>query len=254
MLVAGLHNRNAGLLADFLIGNDTGICLEHRILRTERQDLEFALRHKRHAQIVERHHLLDLIGVHLGEIHRDVAAHGVSHHGQTIIVRVRLDLFHFIDRKADVGNAALVLRQAPDIEFADFRHHRRIGRQIMLDADRQIAAGGKNVRQERVLGEFHGIAVVEDRHRQRNHAGVRLHFLVAPYGDIDGDRTVAAHWIVERKRLVADRPFARGEIRDGHQRGKRNQYGNSTFHVVVLGAATPKGLCPNARDSAVPCP
>jgi hypothetical protein len=31
--------------------------------------------------------------------------------------------------------------------------------------------------------------------------------------------------------LVADRPFARGEIRDRHQRGKRNENSNSTFHV-----------------------
>jgi hypothetical protein len=30
---------------------------------------------------------------------------------------------------------------------------------------------------------------------------------------------------------VADRPFARGEIRDRHQRGKRNENSNSTFHV-----------------------
>jgi len=43
------------------------------------------------------------------------------------------------------------------------RHHGRIGRQIMLDADRQIAARGENVRQKRVFGEFDGVAMVEDR-------------------------------------------------------------------------------------------
>ena len=47
------------------------------------------------------------------------------------------------------------------------RHHGRIGRQIMLDADRQIAARGENVRQKRVFGEFDGVAMVEDRHGQR---------------------------------------------------------------------------------------
>src|SRR5450432_2282923 len=36
VLVAGLHDRDAGLLADLLIGNDARIGLEDRILRTER--------------------------------------------------------------------------------------------------------------------------------------------------------------------------------------------------------------------------
>src|SRR5258708_1464596 len=68
VLVAGLHNGNPGLLTDFLIGNDTGIGLEHRILRTERQDLESAVGHERHTQVVQRHDLLDMVGVHLGEV------------------------------------------------------------------------------------------------------------------------------------------------------------------------------------------
>ena len=120
----------------------------------------------------------------------------MSDHGQMVVVRVRLDLLHLVDGKLDVGDAALILRQTADIEFADLRHHRRIGRQIMLDADRQIAARGEHVREEGIFGEFDGVAVVEDRHRQLDHAGIRLHFLVAPHGDIDRDRTVVARRIV----------------------------------------------------------
>src|SRR5258708_36302788 len=60
MLEAGLYDRNARLLTDFFRRNDTRIRLEHRILRTERQDLEFAVSHKRHAQIVERDEHADL--------------------------------------------------------------------------------------------------------------------------------------------------------------------------------------------------
>jgi hypothetical protein len=97
---------------------------------------------------------------------------------------------------------------------------------------------------KRVLGEFDGVAVVEDRRRQRDHAGIRLHFLVAPHGDVDRDRTVVARRVVERQRFVADRPFACGEIRDSHQCRKRNQNSNSTFHV------RPRRTRPSLRDSA----
>src|SRR6202011_102950 len=103
----------------------------------------------------------------------------------------------------------------------------------MLDADCNIAAGGKDVRQERVLGEFDGVAVVENRHRQLDHAGIRLHLFVAPYRDVYRHGAVIARRIVERQRLVADRPFARGEIRNRQQRAKQNQNGNSTLHVVL---------------------
>src|SRR6476620_4535157 len=129
-----------------------------------------------------------------------------------VIIRVRLDSLHFLDRKLYVCNAAQVLRLTADIELADFRHHRWIGRQIVLDANRYIATEGKSVRQKRVFGELYGVAMVEDRHRQLDHAGIGLHFLVAPYGDVHGDRTVVARWIVERQRLVTDRPIARGEV------------------------------------------
>ena len=92
-----------------------------------------------------------------------------------------------------------------------------------------IAAGGEHVRQKRVLGEFDGVAMVEDRHRQRDHAGIGLHFLVAPHGDIDRDRTVAARRVIERQRLVTDRPFAHGEVPDRNQRAKRKP--ERQFHV-----------------------
>ena len=55
--------------------------------------------------------------------------------------------------------------------------------------------------------------------------------MLATYGDVDRDRTVAAARVVEGQHLVMDRPFARSEIGDGHHCGKRNQNGNSTFHV-----------------------
>ena len=58
-----------------------------------------------------------------------------------------------------------------------------------------------------------------------------LHFLVAPDGDVHRDRTVIARRIVERQRLVTDRPFGDGEIRNRGQHAKRKQNGNSTFHV-----------------------
>ena len=51
-------------------------------------------------------------------------------------------------------------------------------------------------------------------------------------GDVDRDRTVVARRIVECQRFVTDRPFARGEVSDRKQRGKRSQNGNSTFHNV----------------------
>src|SRR3984957_10013705 len=42
VLIAGSHNRNPGLLAILVIGNDAGIRLEHWILRSERKNLESA--------------------------------------------------------------------------------------------------------------------------------------------------------------------------------------------------------------------
>ncbi len=142
-----------------------------------------------------------------------------------------LDLLHFIEGKADVGYAALNLRQSAHIELADLRHHGWIGRQVMLDAHHDVAAGSKHVCQERVFGEFDGVAVVEDRDRQHDHAGIGLHFLVAPHCDVDRDRPVVARRVVERQRLVVNRPFAGGEITNNHQRRKRKQNCNTTLHV-----------------------
>ena len=124
-------------------GTTPGSGLNCGILGAERQDLELAVGQERHAQIVQRHDLLDLVRILLGEIHRDVAAHRMPDHGQLVVVGIGLDLLHLVDGEMDVGDAALNLRQAADIEFAGLGHHRRIGRQIMLRADRQIAARRK---------------------------------------------------------------------------------------------------------------
>src|SRR3984893_13697145 len=145
---AGVDDRDPGLLALFGGRNDPGVSLEDRVLRTEGQDLEPAVGDERHAQVIERHDLLDLFGILLGEIHRDVAAHRMSHHGQTTIVGIGLNLLHFADRKMDIGDATLNLRQTADIELTDLGHHRGIGRQIMLRAEREIAARSKDVGQE----------------------------------------------------------------------------------------------------------
>src|SRR5438046_9662319 len=111
------------------------------------------------------------------DVHLHVDANGKSYYGQMAIIRVRLDSLHFLDRKLYVYNAAQVLRLTADIELADFRHHRWIGRQIVLDANRYIATEGKSVRQKRVFGELYGVAMVEDSHRQLYYAGIRLPFL-----------------------------------------------------------------------------
>src|SRR5665213_478085 len=57
MLEIGTHHRNPRLRANIVAGNDARIGLEHRILGTERQDLELAVGHERQEQIVEPHHL-----------------------------------------------------------------------------------------------------------------------------------------------------------------------------------------------------
>ena len=220
MLEAGVHDRDAGLLALLVVRHDAGIGLELRILGAEREDLELAVGQERHAQIVERHDLLDLVGILLGEIHRDVAAHRMADHGDLVVVGVGLELLHFPDGEMDVGDAALNLRQAADIEFAGLGHHRRIGRQVVLRADREIAAPGEYVGQERILGVLDGVAVVEDRDRKFDQARIGLHFLVKANGDIDGDQAVVARGIVECDRLMPDRPLGRGEISDGNQHGE----------------------------------
>src|SRR5437588_5625763 len=112
----------------------------------------------------------------------------------------------------------------------------------MLDAEYFIAAGGEDVCQEGIFGELDGVAVIEDRNRQLDHAGVRLQFLVAPDGDIELDRTIVARSVIEGDRLVADRPFARGEIGHREQRANRNQNRNSTFHVRPRSKASSPGF------------
>src|SRR5579864_7243959 len=56
------HDRYSGLFADFLAGNDARIRPEDGVFRPERDDFEPAIGHEWHAQIVQRHDLLDLIG------------------------------------------------------------------------------------------------------------------------------------------------------------------------------------------------
>ena len=75
----------------------------------------------------------------------------MSHHCQAVVLCAWPDLFHFLDGKLYVRNAAQVLRLPSDIKLIVFRHHGRISRQIMLDADRQIAVHGEIVRQKGVL-------------------------------------------------------------------------------------------------------
>lgn len=48
-------------------GTTPGIRLELRILGAERQDLELAFGNERHAQIIERHDLLDMVGMLLAK-------------------------------------------------------------------------------------------------------------------------------------------------------------------------------------------
>src|SRR5437764_5350498 len=102
----------------------------------------------------------------LGKIHRDVGASGMSHYRKVVIIGDRLDRHHLLDGKADVGNAAQVLRLTTDVEFAGFRDHWWIGRQIMLDANTQVAAESEHVGNEGVFSKLDGIAVVEDSDRQ----------------------------------------------------------------------------------------
>ena len=70
-----LHNRDPRALALLVTRNDTRISLELRIFRAKRENLELAIGQERHAQIIQRHDLLDLVGILLGKLHRDVAAH-----------------------------------------------------------------------------------------------------------------------------------------------------------------------------------
>ena len=136
-----------------------------------------------------------------------------------IVIGVGLDFSQLLDRKADIGDAAVILRQSSDIEFADLRYQRRIGGKIMLDGGHHIAAGSKGVCEKRVFGKLDGVAVIENRHRQFDQAGIGLQFLVASHRDVNFDRTIVARRIVEHQRFVPDRPFADGEVADRNKRG-----------------------------------
>src|ERR1700733_3335410 len=166
MSEAGLYDINSGFLADVFGRDNAGISLEDGILGAKRKTLESAVGHKWHAQIVERHHSLCSCGIQLREIHRNVGASGMSDKCKIVVIGVRLDVSHLLNGKLNIGNAAQILRLPPHIELADFRDHRRVGRQIVLNADRYITPRGKNVRQKRIVSEFDGVAMAEDRHWQ----------------------------------------------------------------------------------------
>jgi pimeloyl-ACP methyl ester carboxylesterase len=100
---AGVDHRDARLLALFGARNDARVRLELVILGAERQDLELAFGQEGHAQIVQRHDLLHLVRMLLGEVHRDVATHRMSDHRQMIVVRVGLNLHHLVNGKMDIG-------------------------------------------------------------------------------------------------------------------------------------------------------
>jgi hypothetical protein len=73
--------------------------------------------------------------------------------------------------------------------------------------------------------------VAQDRNRQLDHISHRLHLTVAADGDVDHHIAVAAQDVVEGEARVMDRPFARDEIGERHQRASRKQDDNATFHV-----------------------
>jgi hypothetical protein len=86
VLVGCLDHGDAGLEAHFVVRDDAGV--EDGVPGTERKNPEIAVGNKGNAQIVERHDLLDEVGMPLGEIHRDVAAIGMPHQRQMAVIRV----------------------------------------------------------------------------------------------------------------------------------------------------------------------
>ena len=86
------------------------------------------------------------------------------------------------------------------------------------DRSHQVAANSEGVRKKRVFGKLDGVAVIENRHRQFDHARIGLQFLVASHGDVNFHRAIVARRIVEHQRLMPDRPFAHREITDRKQR------------------------------------
>ncbi len=176
VLGTGLDYFDTGLRAFLVIRHDAGIGHEIRILRPERKDLELRLGEERHAQVIQRHHALDHLRMLFRKEHRDIAAVGMADHHQLVVVGIGHALLHFADSKHDVGDAALVHRQPAHVEFADLGHQRRIGLEIVLNAQHQIAAQREHVGEERVFGILDGVAVIDDRDRQRLHAGHCPHF------------------------------------------------------------------------------
>ena len=165
-----------------------GIGLEVRIVRAERQDLHLGVLDEGDAQIVERHDLADKFGMHLGKIHRGVAAIGMADQGQVVIVRIGLPLLQLAQHEQNIGFAFLVDAGAAHIRLARYRHQRRIGRIVLLDAGHKIAARGKHVGKERVLGVLDRVAVRDDRDRKLPEAFIGLELIVATHREVDCNR------------------------------------------------------------------
>jgi len=118
----------------------------------------------------------------------------------------------------------------------------------MLDADREDSRGRQKMfARKGVLGEFDGVAVIEDCHRQRNHAGVRLPFSLSrrtatstATGRLPrtGSLNVSVSWRIAH--LLAVKYAMVTQAREK----AKPVMAISTFHVVVLGAATPRAYVP----------
>ncbi|QQO17018.1 hypothetical protein JJB99_13175 [Bradyrhizobium diazoefficiens] len=165
-----------------------GIGLEMWILGAERQDLQVVAEHEGHPQIVERDHLRHQFRMLMGDIHGDVAAVGMPDEGNVVVVDVLLPLFQLGQREKNVGLAADVDLAPADIFLADMGYERRIARQVLLDAGHEIAARGKHVGKEGILGGLDGVAVADDGKRELPEAEIGLGLVIAPHGELDRDR------------------------------------------------------------------
>jgi len=104
----------------------------------------------------------------------------------------------------------------------------------VLDRQRQIAAQCEHVGKEGILGVLDGVAVIDDRDRQRLHPSHRPDFGITPDRDIDRDHAVACR-IIKLDRLVPHRPFAEREIGCGDKGDDGNSDDQATFHSVLGG-------------------
>jgi len=78
-----------------------------------------------------------------------VAAVGMPDQGQVTIIGVGIMFFSSSMANNNVEGAAAVMHAPADIFLAGLGDHRSVGFEIVLDADDEIAAGGKKVREGR---------------------------------------------------------------------------------------------------------